>query len=836
VSAKKKTQSKSGSRTGSRGSASKAASSRTGSQKTGRASKKAQRSPLIDERAASDIWGIVLVTLGTVLALSVILPVFGILTGVATGFIDMGLGLLIGLGRFVLPFVLIIMGLTFFIPALRFSEMRFAVGLSLFLLAVIGVVGLVAVSAAQATPFESATLQSHGGYLGNALAWAVHALAGTAISYVIFIALGLIGLIITGFSLSAVFEWLSDWRADRAEERAYAQAEKAALMPRTEKLAAQEPDDAPARTTGRRKSPGINTLDNAPTTLLDDDEDELERTQVLKGKKKKPAEEKATEVIEPAAAVTEVLAHNTTAPRALEGFVLPAMDLLKKGTADFDENSPEAEAQQQATADLLVDTLREFGVDSQVVDWIVGPTVTLYKVDIASGVKMNKVTALNDNLAYALAAPTIRILAPIPGESLVGVEVPNASRSSVTLGDVIKPTDSGDGPLTLYFGRDVTGASIARNLASMPHLLVAGATGSGKSVAVNSMIMTMIMRATPAEVNLILIDPKRVEFSMFNGLPHLKVPVVTSVKKAASALAWAVGEMERRLATLEKHRARNIGEYNQAVIDGKHGEDALELPYLVIVIDELANLMDKAAKEVESSIVQIAQLARAAGIHLIVATQRPDANVVTGQIKANITNRVAFRTATASNSRVILDVSGAEKLTGLGDMLFSIPSWPEPKRIQGCYVSEDEIEAAVGFLRDQAGDVTYDESIFDVAVSGADGSDGSDSAGEEDALLWDAAEMVVAAGFGSTSGIQRRFSVGYSRAGRIMDMLHSRGVVGPPDGSKPREVLIDSAGLARLRNPDDYDEDDFEDEAEADFDADFDQDYDDDFDPEERVD
>jgi len=803
----KKNNSKSGSRStkgaGSRstGKAGKAAGSASKSSGRGNAP---ERAPLIDERAAGDIWGIILITTGIVLGLAVILTQ----TGVVAEFIAMGLGLIMGIGRFFLPFALLILGLSFFVPVLRFAEVRIAVGLAAIWAAFIGIVGLSAVTPEAATPFESAILQSHGGYIGNAIAWALHALLGTAISYVILIALAVVGLIITGVSLSTLLEWLGDRRYERAEEKAHREAEKAMVQPKTVKVSPKaQPALADSRPTGKRKRPGANTLDedDQPTVVIDEhdpfDDTEYDagdaQTQVL------DSGEAKTEVIEEKSD-TQSLAQNITAPRALEGFVLPSLDLLNKTPKCNSTDSPAAMAQQQKIADSLVDTLRLYDVESQVVDWIVGPTVTLYKLEIERGTRLNKVTALADDLAMALAATTLRILAPIPGESLVGIEVPNADRSSVTLGDLITPADSKDGPLELFIGQDISGASISRNLASMPHLLIGGSTGSGKSVAINTMIMSMLMRTTPAEVRMILIDPKRVELSMFNDLPHLFTPVVTTPKEAAAALNWACNEMDRRLKLMEKARVRNIGEYNQALHQGKLKEDDKELPYLVIVIDELADLMMVAAKEVEASIVRIAQLARAAGIHLIVATQRPDANVVTSLIKANITNRIAFRTATAIDSRVILDSSGAEQLTGLGDMLFSIPAWPSPKRIQGCYVSETEIEAVVASIKEQSDEVEYDDEVVATLTPGA-GSGDAGSGGEDDPLIWEAAESVINAGFGSTSGIQRRFKVGYSRAGRIMDMLQSKGIVGPPDGSKPREVLIDAEGLARLMAGDDPD-------------------------------
>jgi len=348
----------------------------------------------------------------------------------------------------------------------------------------------------------------------------------------------------------------------------------------------------------------------------------------------------------------------------------------------------------------------------------------------------------------------------------------------------------------LAIGKDVAGENIAADLATMPHLLIAGSTGTGKSVCINALIMSILMRATPAEVRLILIDPKRIELNLYNGVPHLYVPVVTEAKEAASALHWAVGEMESRLKKLQKAGVRNIAQYNAAVRDGRAEEGTIELPYLVIIIDELADLMMVAAKEVEDSICRIAQLARAAGIHLIVATQRPSTDIITGLIKTNITNRIAFAVSSGIDSRVILDQPGAEKLVGLGDMLFSTPQWPKPKRIQGAFVSEAEIGAVVEHLKAQA-QPDYHEEILHLKVTGTTGS--LESGEDDDPLIWEAADIVVTSGMGSTSLLQRRLKVGYARAGRIMDMLESKGIVGQPDGSRPREVLVDIGELEALK-------------------------------------
>ena len=472
-----------------------------------------------------------------------------------------------------------------------------------------------------------------------------------------------------------------------------------------------------------------------------------------------------------------------------------------------------SDAELADTAACLQETLESFAIMAEVVGWVAGPTVTLFKVDLPAGVRVSRITALEQDIALALAAPGVRIFAPIPGTNYVGIEVPNRTRQSVLLGDVIKDAD--EGPLQIVIGKDVEGRSIVSDLAKMPHLLIGGTTGSGKSVSINAMIMSILMRATPSEVRFIMIDPKRVEFTPYNGIPHLYVPVVTEPREAASALSWGVAEMERRLKVFSKVGARNIGQYNakvqaelaaqqKAIEAGEEppaGELGAELPYLVIIIDELADLMMNVGKEVEFSISRIAQLARAAGIHLIVATQRPSTNVVTGLIKANITNRIAFNVASGIDSRVVLDTPGAERLIGLGDLLLSKPEYAKPQRIQGCYVSEDEINAVVELLKAQ-GEPEYHSEILQtnlitLGASQPDGSGGSCTS--DDPLVWEAAEIVVSSGLGSTSNIQRRLKVGYSRAGRIMDMLEEKGVVGPPNGSKPREVLVDAMELETLK-------------------------------------
>lgn len=490
-----------------------------------------------------------------------------------------------------------------------------------------------------------------------------------------------------------------------------------------------------------------------------------------------------------------------------DGLKLPPLEILHANPQSASSASSDKELEQ--TAESLQSTLLEFGRSARVVGWIAGPTVTTFKLQPGEGERVSKISSLEDDIALSLAAQSVRIFAPIPGTSLVGIEIPNRKRQNVNLGDVL-PYVKG-GPLELAIGRDAEGTPVVADLAKMPHLLIAGTTGSGKSVMINSIITTLLMRALPEDVRLIMVDPKRVELAGYNGLPHLYVPVVTEPKQAASALQWAVSEMERRLKVFERLNVRKISTYNEKQAAGEfehYDNPPQKMPYLVIIIDELSDLMMVAGKDVEASIVRIAQLGRAAGIHLIVATQRPSSNVVTGLIKANITNRIAFNVATGIDSRVIIDQMGAEKLTGLGDMLFSKVDWGKPRRIQGCFVSDDEINEIVEFVKSQSEPDYHEEILSAVApasMSMAGGGivrTGVAEPQDDDPLIWEAAHIVVESQLGSTSGLQRRLKVGYARAGRIMDMLEEKGVVGPPDGSKPREVLLDEEGLAALESVD----------------------------------
>ena len=620
--------------------------------------------------AAHDVAAIVITATGLMLLVAAISS--------STGWLTEGIASLlrysVGIGVYVLPVLLILWGVSFFVPTERVQESRVGIGMGLSLLSVIGMMSLY-------TPaqdfFRAEELTVRGGYIGSSVAWALFNLTGTTISAIILVTLGLVGLAIAGLSFSAIVERGTALVAEMREGRQRKASLPVDSAPRTVKLKgtrSKAADSFAQDSDSFQPSPS-----DAPTVKV--------------GGKAAGQQKSAPAPVAPAVTASAT-------PRAMEGFALPKFELLKISDPSSGAESDESMRQHKVTAQAITDTLGQFNVPATVVDWITGPTVTMFKVDIAPGTRLNKITGLHDNLALALAAETIRILAPIPGEKLVGIEVPNGMRSPVTLGDVLTTAGTGS-PLLLGIGKDVFGESVNADLRTMPHLLIAGSTGSGKSVAINSMLTSMLMRTTPSEVRLILIDPKRVELGGYEGVPHLYVPVVTEAKEAASALVWAVGEMERRLKLFKRAKTRDIGAYSAMLQSDDAPDWAEELPYLVIVIDELADLMMIAAKEVESSIVRIAQLARAAGIHLIVATQRPEANIVTGLIKANITNRIAFRVASAIDSRVILDTSGAEKLTGYGDMLYSTPQWPNPKRIQGCYVSDSEIEAVVEHLKNQ---------------------------------------------------------------------------------------------------------------------------------------
>jgi S-DNA-T family DNA segregation ATPase FtsK/SpoIIIE len=472
---------------------------------------------------------------------------------------------------------------------------------------------------------------------------------------------------------------------------------------------------------------------------------------------------------------------------------LPGARFLTRSTGEAAK--PDTAGQEQV-ARTLVETLGHFGIDAKVIGRVTGPHITRYELRLAPGTKVAKVAQLKDDLAYALAATDIRILAPIPGKQAVGVEVPNARRRIVHLGDVFQEPPTDWSPLTVWLGKDIAGRAIGADLAKMPHLLVAGTTGAGKSACVNAMLSSILLRATPHEVRLVLVDPKQVELNHYDGIPHLLTPVITSPRMAANALQNLVKEMEQRYGIMSLARTRSLPELNRA----RSGRGEPPLPYILCVIDELADLMMVAPADVEDSIIRLAQKARAVGIHLVLATQSPRVDVITGMIKANVPSRIAFAVSSQTDSRVILDQNGAESLLGQGDMLFSPVGSSKLQRIQGAYIDEEQILQLTDSWRRQGEPEFHDELLEEVESDGAGAGSGDDPEfhPDEDPLLEEAIFLVAQMGTASTSMLQRRLRLGYTRAGRLIDMLERRGIISGYEGSKPRQVLIAEADVPRI--------------------------------------
>jgi DNA segregation ATPase FtsK/SpoIIIE, S-DNA-T family len=604
----------------------------------------------------------------------------------------------------------------------------------------------------------------HGGLLGDGLESLVALALGTTGATILGVLLTIAGvLFLTGASLGAILR-RSGHVMHRAHARVRRERERALPEPSSDEYVADLRHEPPVDV--KHDYPDLVT-DSQPAMLYQREPDSFHEAETNE------SQEQLFDL-----------------PAAVADYTLPERSLLKQSKPGV---GPNGEATKRV-AEALVTCLAHFGVEATVSGMISGPRVTRYELQLAPGTKVGKVANLKDDLSYALATTEIRILAPIPGKQAVGVEVPNLSPSIVTLGDIYADLPETASPLSVWLGKDISGAAVWADLARMPHILIAGTTGSGKSGCINTILTSILLRATPDEVRMILIDPKRIELNFYERIPHLLTPVVSSPKEAAAVLLNVVTEMERRYERLSQVRARSLPEANRAF--RKRGEE--ELPYLLVVIDELADLMMVSPQDVEDSIIRLAQKSRAVGIHLVLATQRPSVDVITGMIKANVPSRIAFAVSSQTDSRVILDSNGAESLLGQGDMLFKPLGTSRLQRVQGAYVTEEEVAMIVEQTKAQR-EQHVDESFLEAPQVFADAdSDEGEFDPDEDALLDKAIEVVVTAQTASVSLLQRRLRVGYTRAGRLIDMLERRGIISPYEGSKPRRVLVSEHDLERV--------------------------------------
>ena len=737
-----------------------------------------------------EFWGVGLISAGILLVLSMYLHMAGPL-GEA---IDTSFGWLLGLGRFALPVVIVGIGVAMVRRRSVEHRIRLAVGWAVIVLAVLGLLHVM--NGENEIVASVDAMAQAGGWFGAIVGEPLRSTLSWAGAIVVLAAIAVAGaMLVTDTTLPELIVNVRRWSAKFGGVAGDA-ARKATTNRDTERSSYDDLVEVPGERESRARHQPKPTIYDA-----DDDED-------LKPLAPKPARKQRAssptpttpEFVGKPGSKKPATSDDAVVPTvaAMPGvWSLPSTDLL--GLTEVHEVNKARVAERGR---LLEESLASHGVETRLVGMTVGPTVTRFELELGSGVKVAKVVNLNRDIAYSMAATDVRILAPIPGKSAVGVEVPNETRQLVSLGDLMVSPEAkaATHPLDVAVGKDIAGRAVFLNLAATPHMLIAGATGAGKSSGINSILTSLLMRSTPDQVRLILIDPKQVEMGQYARLPHLLTAPVTNPKKAANALGWAVKEMERRYDLLVEVGFRDIGGYNAAFDKGEINDPTDEnakkyerMPFIVVVVDELNDLMMVAARDVEESITRIAQKARAVGIHLIVATQRPSVNVITGVIKANIPARMAFAVSSLTDSRVILDQPGAEKLVGKGDMLLMPGNTNVPQRIQGSWVDEDEVRKVVAHWRRQSPEVVYVSGIEgdDGAGAGSSGAGGGLFGGSgDDDLLRAAMEIVVRSGLGSTSLLQRKLKVGFARAGRLMDELEERGIVGPSEGSKARSVLM----------------------------------------------